>query len=70
MKQYITAKNPNDGKWYALGYIGKNQYIPISDPCNSKKQALKEAKHLEIAENAAKKDLLNLNLKDKSYPYQ
>ena len=39
--KYIVRKNPNDNKWYALGHVGDNQWMPVSDGYNHKKQAPK-----------------------------
>ncbi|NMJ87542.1 MAG: hypothetical protein EX285_06865 [Thaumarchaeota archaeon] len=42
--KYIVAKNPSDKKWYALGHVGSNKWMPISDAFNSKAEAQKWAK--------------------------
>ena len=42
--KYIVAKNPSDKKWYALGHVGSNKWMPISDAFKSKAEAQKWAK--------------------------
>jgi hypothetical protein len=42
--KYIVAKNPSDKQWYALGHVGSNKWMPISNGFNSKAQAQKWAK--------------------------
>jgi len=47
-QQHITAKSPNDGLWYALGLLsrdnGKPYYIPVSKGYKHRKEAVKYAK--------------------------
>ena len=42
--KYIVAKNPSDKKWYVLGHVGRNQWMPISDAFKNKADAQKWAK--------------------------
>ena len=42
--KYIVAKNPNDKEWYAMGHVGSNKWMPISNGFKSKAQAQKWAK--------------------------
>ena len=42
--KYIVAKNPSDKKWYALGHVGSNKWMPVSDAFKSKAEAQKWAK--------------------------
>ena len=42
--KYIVAKNPSDKKWYVLGHVGRNQWMPISDAFKNKVDAQKWAK--------------------------
>ena len=30
-KGYIIKQNPSDKLWYALGSVGRNQWMPVSD---------------------------------------
>ena len=29
--KYIVEKNPNDGKWYVMGHVGRNKWMPVSN---------------------------------------
>jgi hypothetical protein len=42
--KYIVEKNPHDGKWYAMGHVGRNKWMPVSSGFRSKAQAQKWAK--------------------------
>ena len=42
--KYIVRQNPSDKKWYTLGYVGGNQWMPVSDGFKNKAQAQKWAK--------------------------
>ena len=42
--KYIVSKNPSDKKWYVLGHVGRNQWMPISDAFKNKADAQKWAK--------------------------
>jgi len=42
--KYIVEKNPHDGKWYAMGHVGRNKWMPVSSGFKSKAQAQKWAK--------------------------
>ena len=42
--KYIVAKNPNDKEWYAMGHVGSNKWMPVSNGFKSKAQAQKWAK--------------------------
>jgi len=51
--KYITAKNPSDKKWYAMGHVGNNKWMPVSQGFKSKAQAQKWAKGQGKADKAA-----------------
>jgi hypothetical protein len=56
--KYIVAKNPSDKKWYALGHVGSNKWMPVSDGFNSKAQAQKWAKSQEeVVDVAARREV-------------
>ena len=42
--KYIVRQNPSDKMWYALGHVGGNQWMPVSDGYKNKAQAQKWAK--------------------------
>ena len=42
--KYIVAKNPSDKKWYAMGHVGSNKWMPISNGFKSKAEAQKWAR--------------------------
>ena len=29
--KYIVEKNPHDKKWYVMGHVGKNKWMPVSN---------------------------------------
>ena len=53
--KYIVRKNPNDNKWYALGHVGDNQWMPVSDGYKIKTQAEKIAKSQGKVDLAARR---------------
>ena len=42
--KYIVSKNPSDKKWYVMGHVGRNKWMPVSNGFKSKAQAQKCAK--------------------------
>ena len=52
--KYIVAKNPSDKKWYALGHVGSNKWMLVSDAFKSKAQAQKWAKSQDKVDVAAR----------------
>ena len=42
--KYIVEKNPHDKLWYAMGHVGRNKWMPVSNGFKSKAQAQKWAK--------------------------
>ena len=59
--KYIVRKNPSDKKWYALGHVGDNQWMPVSDGYNHKKQAQKYAAIQDEVDVAARSEIKELN---------
>jgi len=56
--KYIVAKSPDDNKWYAMGHVGKNKWMPVSDGFKSKAQAQKWAKiQAKVVDPAGEKEL-------------
>ena len=55
--KYIVAKNPSDKKWYALGHVGSNKWMPVSDAFKSKVEAQKWAKSQDKVDIAARGDV-------------
>ena len=29
--KYIVSKNPQDKKWYVMGHVGRNKWMPVSN---------------------------------------
>ena len=52
--KYIVAKNPSDKKWYAMGHVGSNKWMPVSNGFKSKAQAQKWAKSQDRVDIAAR----------------
>jgi hypothetical protein len=56
--KYIVAKSPKDNKWYAMGHVGSNKWMPVSDGFKSKAEAKKWAKiQTQVVNPAAEKEL-------------
>ena len=55
--KYIVAKNPSDKKWYAMGHVGKNKWMPISSGFKNKAQAQKWAKSQDKVDSAARGEI-------------
>ena len=51
--KYIVSKNPNDNKWYVMGHVGRNKWMPISNGFKSKAEARKWAQGQGKADKAA-----------------
>lgn len=62
-----TRRNPKDGLWYVIGYMGRNgagraQWMPIGEGHHTKAAARRYRAHLSAAERSAKAELAgNLN---------
>jgi len=42
--KYIVERNPHDKLWYAMGHVGRNKWMPVSNGFKSKSQAQRWAK--------------------------
>ena len=51
--KYIVAKNPSDKKWYVMGHVGNNKWMPVSSGFKNKTQAQKWAKSQDKVDSAA-----------------
>ncbi len=52
--KYIVEKNPHDKLWYAMGHVGSNKWMPVSNGFKSKSQAQKWAKSQTKVDVAAR----------------
>ena len=52
--KYIVSKNPNDKKWYVMGHVGNNKWMPVSNGFKNKSQAQKWAKSQDKVDIAAR----------------
>jgi hypothetical protein len=52
--KYIVEKNPHDGKWYVMGHVGRNKWMPVSSGFKDKGKAQKWAKSQSKVDVAAK----------------
>ena len=55
--KYIVSKNPNDKKWYVMGHVGRNKWMPVSDGFKNKAQAQKWAKSQDKVDDAARGEI-------------
>ena len=55
--KYIVSKNPNDKKWYVMGHVGNNKWMPVSSGFNYKTQAQKWAKSQDKVDIAARGEM-------------
>ena len=55
--KYIVAKNPSDKKWYAMGHVGRNKWMPVSSGFKNKAQAQKWAKSQDKVGSAARGEI-------------
>ena len=51
--KYIVSKNPSDKKWYAMGHVGNNKWMPVSNGFKNKVQAQKWAKSQDKVDSTA-----------------
>ena len=54
LSKYIVEKNPHDGKWYVMGHVGRNKWMPVSNGFKEKGKAQKWAKSQSKVDSAAK----------------
>ena len=40
--KYIVSKNPQDKKWYVMGHVGRNKWMPVSNGFKNKKVTVKK----------------------------
>ena len=55
--KYIVSKNPNDKKWYVMGHVGNNKWMPVSNGFKNKAQAQKWAKSQDKVDIAARGEI-------------
>ena len=55
--KYIVSKNPNDKKWYVMGHVGNNKWMPVSNGFKNKAQAQKWAKSQDTVDSAARGEI-------------
>ena len=58
--KYIVEKNPHDKKWYAMGHVGSNKWMPVSDGFKSKAQAQTWAKSQGKVDKATRGELAGI----------
>ena len=51
--KYIVSKNPSYKKWYVMGHVGNNKWMPVSNGFKNKVQAQKWAKSQDNVDSAA-----------------
>ena len=54
LSKYIVEKNPNDGKWYVMGHVGSNKWMPVSSGFKNKAKAQKWARSQSKVDVAAR----------------
>ena len=55
--KYIVSKNPQDKKWYVMGHVGRNKWMPVSNGFKDKAQAKKWAKSQDNVDDAARGEI-------------
>ena len=55
--KYIVSKNPSDKKWYVMGHVGNNKWMPVSNGFKNKPQAQKWAKSQDNVDSAARGEI-------------
>jgi len=55
--KYIVSKNPSDKKWYVMGHVGNNKWMPVSNGFKNKVQAQKWAKSQDKVDIAARGEI-------------
>ena len=55
--KYIVSMNPNDKKWYVMGHVGNNKWMPVSNGFKNKSQAQKWAKSQDKVDSAARGEI-------------
>ena len=55
--KYIVSQNPHDKKWYVMGHVGNNKWMPVSNGFKNKAQAQKWAKSQDKVDSAARGEI-------------
>jgi len=55
--KYIVSMNPNDKKWYVMGHVRNNKWMPVSNGFKNKAQAQKWAKSQDKVDIAARGEI-------------
>ena len=55
--KYIVSMNPSDKKWYVMGHVGSNKWMPVSSGFKNKAQAQKWAKSQDKVDIAARGEM-------------
>ena len=55
--KYIVSKNPQDKKWYVMGHVGRNKWMPVSNVFKNNAQAKKWAKSQDKVDDAARGEI-------------
>ena len=55
--KYIVSQNPHNKKWYVMGHVGNNKWMPVSDGFKNKAQAQKWAKSQDKVDSAARGEI-------------
>ena len=55
--KYIVSKNPHDKKWYVMGHVGSNKWMPVSNGFKNKTQAQKWSKSQDNVDDAARGEI-------------
>ena len=55
--KYIVSKNPQDKKWYVMGHVGRNKWMPVSNGFKKKAEAKKWAKSQDKVDDAARGEI-------------
>ena len=55
--KYIVSQNPHDKKWYVMGHVGRNKWMPVSDGFKNKTQAQKWSKSQDKVDSAARGEI-------------
>ena len=58
--KYIVSQNPHDKKWYVMGHVGRNKWMPVSDGFKNKTQAQKWSKSQDKVDSAARGEISGL----------
>ena len=55
--KYIVSKNPQDKKWYVMGHVGRNKWMPVSNGFKNNAQGKKWAKSQDKVDDAARGEI-------------